>query len=68
MDATDLTAPKIKHAHSLLRDLKPSENGYHEFVEEAAETLAEVLDDLGIAQEDTEKDTPAQILYLVTNA
>ena len=58
MDA--LTLSKIKHAASLIRGLTPGEDGYYEFIEEAASTLDEVIE----AQEDT----PAQILRLVTNA
>lgn len=53
---------QIRHAYSLINDLQPTEDGFIECIEEAAGTLAYLI------EENTKSDTEAQILKLVTNA
>ena len=60
MDSTTLS--KIRHAHSLINGLHPSEERFYEALDEATETLQSLIPD------DDNGDTPAQILRLVTNA
>lgn len=58
------TLSKIRHAHSLINGLHPSEDGFFAALDEATETLQSLLPD----DNNWADDTPAQILRLVTNA
>lgn len=57
-----ITLSKIRHAHSLINGLSPSEDGFYEALDEATETLQSLIPD------DNNGDTHAHILRLVTNA